>query len=157
MTSVSIERPPVATALYALTERGAALVPTLDQLTIWGYPMLLNSPATDEFRLAWAGALIRARLRDAEAGSILDLSVKHSRSDETAILHLRVDGSIHLLSGGPADFTIEGEIGAIWPYLTDGSPSDPAGLKVSGDRRPLDRLRAMLADSVSRLEPAGQS
>ena len=43
-------RPPVATDLFALTERGVALAPVLEALGRWGGPLMTTQGANDDFR-----------------------------------------------------------------------------------------------------------
>jgi DNA-binding HxlR family transcriptional regulator len=149
--------PPVSTPLYALTDRGSALVPTLDQLALWGYPLLVDPPATDERRVAWAGALVRALLRSAPPDLIPELSIRCSTPDETTNLHLRPDGSVELDPGGSADVTIEGDLATLWTFLTDPTRPEPPGSDIIGERRPLDRLRTLLADALGKLDPSAFS
>src|ERR1700759_2672001 len=43
--------PPVATTLFRLTPRGEAVQPVLDELGVWGVPIMAEGPAPeDEFR-----------------------------------------------------------------------------------------------------------
>src|SRR5947207_3653412 len=45
--------PPVATTLFRLTERGAALEPVISELGRWGLPLMRDDRPDDEFRGQW--------------------------------------------------------------------------------------------------------
>jgi DNA-binding HxlR family transcriptional regulator len=55
--------PPVATTLFSLTPRGAALEPVLEQIGRWGAPLLDSAPSSDVFCAHWI-AMPARHLRD---------------------------------------------------------------------------------------------
>jgi len=55
--------PPVATTLFRLTPRGAALEPVLEQIGRWGAPLLDTAPSSDVFCAHWL-AMPARHLRD---------------------------------------------------------------------------------------------
>jgi len=57
--------PPVATALFRLTPRGAALEPVVEQIGRWGAPLLDTAPSSDVFCSHWI-AMPARHLRDNE-------------------------------------------------------------------------------------------
>jgi DNA-binding HxlR family transcriptional regulator len=59
--------PPVASTLYSLTDRGAALEPVVRALGRWGAPMMAEGPsAGDEFRSHWLSFAVSEFLVDRE-------------------------------------------------------------------------------------------
>ena len=57
--------PPIATTLFRLTPRGAALEPVVEQIGRWGAPLLDLAPNTDVFCSHWI-AMPARHLRDSE-------------------------------------------------------------------------------------------
>src|SRR5215467_1592900 len=58
--------PPIATAVFRLTERGRDLERVIFQLGTWGAPLLADAPKTDRFRPHWLALCVRNCLRDHE-------------------------------------------------------------------------------------------
>jgi DNA-binding HxlR family transcriptional regulator len=56
--------PPIATALYRLTSRGAALEPVLLELLRWGMPLMIEPMGSEVFRAEWAIYVARLLLHD---------------------------------------------------------------------------------------------
>lgn len=56
--------PPVATALFRLTERGRALAPAVEALGQWGAPLLAKAKRTDAFRSHWLALPAEMHLKD---------------------------------------------------------------------------------------------
>src|SRR5436309_1500266 len=56
--------PPVATALFRLTERGEALKPALLELLRWGAPLMTEPTGDEEFRSHWLGGPAELFLAD---------------------------------------------------------------------------------------------
>ena len=140
--------PPVQTALYALTARGEQLVPALDALTVWGYPMLPDAPDDDLFRLAWVAALFRALLRDVDA-TPPELCVELVGPSESERIAFGADCSVTLAPSRDPDATITGEFAAIWAYLTTANAAAPRALTVTGDLRRMRELRKVLTQAVA--------
>ena len=57
-------RPPVATDLFSLSERGAALAPVLEALGQWGGPLLAGQARGDAFRSHWLAFPLGLHLAD---------------------------------------------------------------------------------------------
>ena len=49
--------PPIATTLFALTERGEALKPVLVELARWGSALMFERPENDAFRAHWVAVM----------------------------------------------------------------------------------------------------
>ncbi|GAA3120537.1 winged helix-turn-helix transcriptional regulator [Streptomyces rectiviolaceus] len=93
--------PPAPSAVYELTELGAAMRPVVDELTRWG--MRLPSPHRpgDTFRLNWVLGCLRASFRPEEASGVRE--TYEIRVDGDAF-HLRVDdGVLDIRNGGAPD------------------------------------------------------
>src|SRR5260370_41646065 len=56
--------PPVATALFHLTERGAKLRPVVEALAGWGGPLVTRPIGDDEFRSHWLALPLQLHLSD---------------------------------------------------------------------------------------------
>ncbi|HYR53335.1 MAG TPA: helix-turn-helix domain-containing protein [Methylomirabilota bacterium] len=56
--------PPVATALFHLTERGAKLRPVVEALAGWGGPLVTRPIGDDEFRSHWLALPLELHLSD---------------------------------------------------------------------------------------------
>jgi DNA-binding HxlR family transcriptional regulator len=68
--------PPVATTLFTLTERGAALRPALLALGEWGVPLLAEAPESDAFCAHWLAFPVELFFRDREpAGPPLAIQI----------------------------------------------------------------------------------
>ncbi len=64
--------PPVATTLFKLTPRGEGLRPVLDQLMLWGLPLMVEQKESDAVRSHWLAGAIELMLRAAapDAGPV---------------------------------------------------------------------------------------
>jgi DNA-binding HxlR family transcriptional regulator len=60
--------PPIATAVFRLTDRGRELESVIYELGAWGAPLLAKAPKTDHFHTYWLGLCARNCLRDQEPG-----------------------------------------------------------------------------------------
>src|SRR5947209_292203 len=58
--------PPIATTLFALTERGRALAPILRELGVWGTPLMVRPPGEEAFRSHWLALPVELYLSDRE-------------------------------------------------------------------------------------------
>ncbi len=121
--------PRAATAVYELTEFGAALRPVLDALSVWGTPLLGPRRATDAVRTQWfALPLGRALAELVPAGTVT------VHIGESAI-HYEITGAGITHGDGPApvpdreihlsfDDAVEVALGT--RSLTDVLPAAPA-------------------------------
>jgi len=98
--------PPVATTLFQLTERGAALEPVLSELGRWGVPLMREHQPDDEFRAQWLRLPVRMFLADHEPGR--PASSVEVRADGQAAVLRAASGELTLHLGGDpkADATI---------------------------------------------------
>lgn len=135
--------PPVATTLFRLTERGAALEPVISELGRWGIPLMRDYQAEDEFRGQWLRLPVRLFLADHEPDQPPS-SVQICADDETVVL-VAGAGSLTMRLGldPAADATITGTPGGVLALLTGSVPLAQAtrrGLQVTGSRAAIQRI-----------------
>jgi DNA-binding HxlR family transcriptional regulator len=136
--------PPVATALYRLTERGEQLRPVVHELVRWGAPLMAEPAGTDEFRTRWLGEATEAML-DRPGTEATDVVVQLDTGDEPLVVEAS-GGRVHARTGtttqadvvlhGPPDATL----GVVMGFL---DPASQQGRRVTieGDPTALTRLR----------------
>jgi DNA-binding HxlR family transcriptional regulator len=139
--------PPVATTLYALTERGNALRPVLRELGRWGAPMLTRADKSDEIRGYWIGLPVELYVEDAEpAKPPVSLEVRTGEEPVTLTIGGDIRSSIGCVKN--PDAVISGPAHEILRVLLGRSPLSDAvkrGVTYKGDRKILGRLRAQRA------------
>jgi DNA-binding HxlR family transcriptional regulator len=152
------EPPPIATALFRLSERGAELRPVLESLVRWGMPLMAEDNSGDAVRshwLAWAIELILADRRPDAAPVTLEL-----RTGEEPIVVETRDGKLvtRLGAAGRAapDATITGEarpvMGLLLGLLTV-TDARAVGVSYAGDPAILERIGPVAgADEFARRE-----
>ena len=98
--------PPVATILYTLTDRGAALEPVLRELALWGLTTMTHDPGDDALEMHWFAYTLTEGRADAprlrmSGGPNLALAVMSGRLDVEAAERwgLRVEGDAGALVG----------------------------------------------------------
>jgi DNA-binding HxlR family transcriptional regulator len=136
--------PPVATALYTLTEDGRALEPVLKALGLWGLRHMRTERLADTFQaqwLAYAPAWFTADADPAGPPAVIQLLA----AGEEAVIELG-DGVVRTRVGRAADpdLLLEGPPRAILGLLTGMISIDQArviGLTLAGRRDLLTRLR----------------
>jgi DNA-binding HxlR family transcriptional regulator len=142
------EPPPVATTLYALTERGTALAPVLRELGRWGAPLLSQAPKSDDVRGHWIGLPAELFLRDA-APSQPPVALE-IRSEGQTVTLVTADGAIQSRVGRPekADAVLAGPAREIARVLLAGAPLADArrrGVTYTGNRQVLERFERISA------------
>jgi DNA-binding HxlR family transcriptional regulator len=136
--------PPVATALYTLTEDGRALEPALRALGRWGLRYMTAERLSDSFQaqwLAYAPAWFTTDADPAGPPAVIQLLA----AGEEAVIELG-DGEVRTRVGRAADpdLVLEGPPRAVLGLLTSMINIDQArtlGLNVAGRRDLLTRLR----------------
>jgi len=136
--------PPVATALYTLTEDGRALEPVLKELGRWGLRYMRAERPSDSFQaqwLAYAPAWFSADADPDGPPAVIQLIA----AGEEAVIELG-DGEVRTRVGRAADpdLVLEGPPRAVLGLLTSMINIDQAralGLTVAGRRDLLKRLR----------------
>ena len=136
--------PPIATAVFTLTDRGRALVPVLDELGRWGIPYMVAGPAPDDaFRAHWLAWPARIFLSDHDPGGPPLRIGLHLEGDD-AVLESN-HGEITVRAGRASDAAavLSGPAYAILGVLTGRADLERAadlGLTHSGDVQALRRL-----------------
>lgn len=139
--------PPIATALFRLTPRGAELRPVLESLVRWGMPLMTEDNSGDAVRshwLAWAIELILTDRRPDAAPVTVELQT----GEQPIVLETR-DGKVVTRLGpagdAGADATITGEprpvMGLLLGLLTV-RDAEAIGISYVGDPAILDRIGA---------------
>lgn len=137
-------RPPVATPLFRLTERGETLRPAVDALAVWGGAAVPAADKDGEFRTRWMVLPVEAMLAD------------HRPADPAVAMEIRTgdeplrveigDGSVRARTGiadRPAELVIAGPPKAVLGVISGALPTAAAvarGVQVSGDRSVLTRV-----------------
>jgi DNA-binding HxlR family transcriptional regulator len=139
--------PPIATALFRLTPRGAELRPVLESLVRWGMPFMTEENAGDAVRshwLAWAVELILTDRRPDAAPVTVELRA----GDQPFVLETR-DGKVLTRLGpagdGGADATITGEPRPVMGLLLGilgVREAKAVGVSFAGDPAILERIGA---------------
>ena len=143
--------PPIATALFRLTPRGAELRPVLESLVRWGMPLMTADSSGDAVRshwLAWAIELVLTDRRPDAAPVTIELRT----GDQPIVLEAR-DGKVAARLGAPdeagADATISGEPRPVMGLLLGilgVSQAKAAGISYDGDPTILDRIGPGVAE-----------
>lgn len=141
--------PPVATALYALTEDGLALEPVLRALGLWGLRFMTEERPDDSFRARWLAYAPAWFTTDADPGAPPAV-IQVVASGEPAVIEIR-DGRIHSRTGRVTDpdLLLDGPPRAVLGLLTgviDLELAQGLGLSVRGRRELLARLRPIPRD-----------
>jgi DNA-binding HxlR family transcriptional regulator len=135
--------PPIATALYELTDRGAALGPVLHALATWGGELMEASRGTDAFLGHWL-AFPLSRLTDS-APDRPPVAIEIRTGGEPVVVET-VDGDVRATPGraqmadavleGPPDLAI-----AVLRGRLSIAEAEALGLRLEGDTSAVARLR----------------
>jgi len=138
--------PPVATTLFRLSPRGAALEPILLQLGLWGAPLLAKSAKNDSFRSHWLALPAKLHLRDTAPGRPA-ISIELRTGDEPVTLET-ADGGVRLRPGAAVnpDLVLNGPHKVVLDLLfgkIDWSAARAGGLEHEGNPKVLFRIQAL--------------
>jgi DNA-binding HxlR family transcriptional regulator len=141
--------PPIATALYRLTEDGLALEPVVKAIARWGLRFMAEERPDDEFRAQWLALDWFTTDADADAPPA---DIQLIAAGELAVLELRA-GHVHTRLGRTPDpdLTLEGPPRAILGLLNGMIDLDRArgiGLTTTGRLELLDRLHPVAQDQA---------
>ena len=136
--------PPIATAVYGLTDDGRALEPVLHELAAWGLRYMTEERAGDAFQshwLAYAPAWFTADADPDGGPAVIQLVA----DGESAVIEL-ADGAVHTRVGRVAqpDLVLAGPPRAVLGLLSGSLDLNRArrlGLSTRGRRELLKRLR----------------
>jgi DNA-binding HxlR family transcriptional regulator len=141
-------RPPVATAVFRLTEYGRALRPAVEALAVWGGERVPASSGEQDFRSRWLVVPIEALLADHRPGDS-SVRVEVRTGDEPVVVEVG-GGEVRARSGatqdptdGRPDLVISGPPKPVLGVISGKLPIAVAagfGVEVSGDATILTRL-----------------
>ena len=142
--------PPIATALYTLTETGRDLAPALRALGLWGLRFMGEERADDAFRPQWLAYAPEWFTTDADPDAPPAV-IQLVAGEESAVIELG-DGQVHARVGRAAepDLVLEGPPRAVLGLvngLIDLDVAGQLGLVVTGRRELLARLRPVARDT----------
>ena len=144
--------PPVATALYELTEHGLELEPVLQALGQWGLRFMNTDRPDDAFQAHWLAYAPLWSTTDADPTgppAVIQLVA----ADQEAVIELR-DGQVytHVGRADKPDLVISGPARAVLGLLTGGMTYKSAtavGLSARGKRNLLRRIRPSSAAATA--------
>jgi DNA-binding HxlR family transcriptional regulator len=136
--------PPVATALFHLTEAGAGLAPALEALGRWGIRYMAEPAEGDEFRSHWFTFPVELFLHDADPDGPA-LSIELRAGGRPAVVEVS-GGEVRtrLGSASSPDLVLEGAprliLGLLSARVTPAQAQE-RGLMITGDPALLRRLQ----------------
>ena len=139
--------PPVATALYGLTESGLALEPAVQALALWGLQFMKDEKPQDSFRAQWKAPGWFTTDADPDGPPV---AIQIVAGGEQAVVELR-DGKVNTRLGRTAepDLVLEGPPRTVLGLLNgmiDLERAGRLGLATSGRIELLARLRPVAQD-----------
>jgi len=137
--------PPVATTLYALTERGQELGPILRRLGQWGAPLMLEPADEDAFRSHWLAFPVELFLTD-HAPDRPPVTIELRTGEEPMIIET-VDGAVRARGGSveEPDLVLSGAPQLVVGLLSGTlalAEARARGLECEGDANALRRVQA---------------
>jgi DNA-binding HxlR family transcriptional regulator len=134
--------PPVATALFSLTTRGAQLKPVIDELGRWGLPLMAETTAEEEYRSYWLSLPVEVFLAD-ETHVPTTIEV---RAGERPMLIEARDGTVSTRPGTSErpDAVLSGPPQLVLGLISGALGHEDAvsrGVRFEGDPKTLARLR----------------
>jgi DNA-binding HxlR family transcriptional regulator len=136
--------PPIATTLFELTPRGRQLRPALEELTLWGLPLMAEQAPEDAVRSHWLASLLEVMLTDRQPDASR-LTLELHIGDEPIVIEAG-DGTIRSRIGTAEDpaVTMIGQARPIMGFLLgriELAEATAAGVEIRGDPATLDRIR----------------
>lgn len=145
--------PPVRATVYRLTPRGRELGPALRGLVAWGAPLLTTRQAGDAFRTHWLALALWSTFRQIDVADLAPLTILLETGNEPATIQVTPNGLEIHLGGVPADpvVTVAGRPESVFAFLSGMSGTrTPAGIRMTGPREAVRRLRALVDRSPMR-------
>jgi len=151
--------PPVATALYTLSETGLALEPVLKALGLWGLRFMTVERPDDAFQARWLAYAPAWFTTDADPDAPPAV-IQLVADDELAVIELR-NGQVHTRLGraADADLVLDGPPRAVLGLLSgmlDAERAGRLGLVIRGRHDLLARLRPLAQDPARTQDEAVQ-
>jgi DNA-binding HxlR family transcriptional regulator len=142
----TVEPPPIATAIYRLTERGAGLIPVLKELLRWGSPLMTAGQGDDAFLPHWLLGILELVFDGVTSEPPLVVGVAVAGEGRPVLVSVGPDGA-HVHRDHPADVTaavtISGTPDELLAVFRGEQPLDT--LATTGTRAAQSRLRTLLA------------
>ena len=151
----TVEPPPIATAIYRLTERGAGLVPVLKQLLRWGSPLMQLGQGDDTFLPHWLLGILEMVFDGVTSEPPLVIRVAVAGEGPPVVVSVGVDGTqVHRdhLAELAVGVTITGSLDELLAVFRGEQGLDT--LTTTGTRTALNRLKTLLAERRRRLADA---
>jgi DNA-binding HxlR family transcriptional regulator len=140
--------PPVATALFTLTEEGAELEPVIRAVGRWGLRYMVDAVEGDEFRSQWFDIPVSFFLTDRDPAGP-PVSIELRTASDPLVVEVS-GGSVRTRPGTAAapDLVLSGEprmiLGLFWGKVTV-AEATALGLEVTGDESVLQRVTSNAA------------
>lgn len=139
--------PPIATALFCLTERGRALEPVVHALGRWAGPLMAEPAESDAFRSYWLAMPVKLHLTD-HTPERPPVTIEVRTGDAPMLIEI-VDGAVHARRGPAqnADAVLAGPPQLIMGVLTgrlDLAYARTRGVEYEGDLAILRRIQGPL-------------
>lgn len=146
LVTKTVEPPPIATAIYRLTERGAGLIPVLKELLRWGSPLMQAGQGDDAFLPHWLLGILEVVFDGVTSDSPLAISVAVAGEGRPVVVTVGPDGArVHrdIPADTPVAITITGTPDELLSVFRGERPLD--SLATTGTRATQSRLRTLLA------------
>ncbi len=151
--------PPVATTLFSLTERGAALESVISELGRWGVPLMREHSPDDVFRGQWLRLPVDMFLADRTPDEPV-VSVEVHADDEAVVLVAGAGTVTMRLGSDPdADAIVTADPPLLLAVLSGAAGLDDAltrGLQLVGSRAAVERILPVPASAAPVVSPRGQ-
>jgi DNA-binding HxlR family transcriptional regulator len=136
--------PPVATTLFHLTPRGEELRPVLNELALWGLPLMSVQRPEDAVRSHWLAGAIEVLLGD-RAPERPPVAIELRTGEQPIAIETAGDGAIRASTGAAAnpDLTLEGPpplLLGVLLGLVELADAESRGLRRDGDPAVLERV-----------------
>lgn len=137
--------PPIATALFTLTERGKQLRPVIDELGRWGTPLMTETTPDEQYRSHWLQLPVDLYLAAPPENGHAPTTIEVRAGDQPMLIQAR-DGAITTRQGTSEcpDAVLSGPPQLVLGVLTgalDPNEAIEQGLAFDGNRQALERLR----------------
>jgi DNA-binding HxlR family transcriptional regulator len=138
--------PPIATALFSLTERGEQLRPVIEELGRWGIPLMAETTPDEQYRSHWLQLPVELFLADDSPDHPHEPTTIEVRAGDQPMLIEAREGAITTRPGTSEhpDAILSGPPQLVLGVLTGALDPDEAieqGLAFAGNRQALERLQ----------------
>jgi len=138
--------PPIATTLFHLTPRGQQLRPVLEDLTLWGLPLMSEQNPADAVRSHWLASALELMLTDRQPNAS-PVTLEVQTGDQPIAIEAR-NGKIDIRLGRAegAEATLTGPPKPIMGLLLGRlklADARAGGIHYQGDPAILDRIGAV--------------